>query len=268
MSTHPAITKSAWTFFGLVFLLALPFWLVGPIAERFLPWETPINLPFSALIFVVPLLAASILTYREHGFDGVKALLTRVADYRQIKPWTWYIPIFGLLPATYALAYGLMRATGASLPENPLFPIAMAPVFFVVFFVTATAEEVGWSGYAVDRLQGRWTALGAGLIIGVVWALIHIVPDLQAHHTLTWITWQRLSTILLRILIVWLYNNTGRSVFAAIGFHTMDNVSVFLFPNYGSHYDPFFVWILLALIVATVAYLWGPKTLARYRFAV
>jgi hypothetical protein len=45
-------------------------------------------------------------------------------------------------------------------------------------------------------------------------------------------------------------------------------VSQFSFPNYGSHYDPFVVGLILAFAAATVVFLWGPESLARYgRFA-
>jgi hypothetical protein len=47
----------------------------------------------------------------------------------------------------------------------------------------------------------------------------------------------------------------------------MHNVIAFLFPNYGSHYDPFVAFILMAVAAAIVTLSWGPKTLARYRYA-
>ena len=68
-----------------------------------------------------------------------------------------------------------------------------------------------------------------------------------------------------RVLTVWLYNNTGRSVFAAALFHAMQNVSWQLFPNRGSHYDPRFTGPVLACAAVAVAILWGPRTLTRSR---
>jgi hypothetical protein len=103
------------------------------------------------------------------------------------------------------------------------------------------------------------------LIVGLVWALWHVVPDLQAHHTLTWIAWQRLYTMALRILIVWLFSNTGKSVSAAAVFHATDNTCFILFPNYGSHYDPMFTCLITAFTAAPVVLMWGPQTLARFR---
>ncbi|MGB7923344.1 MAG: hypothetical protein WCF57_08870 [Pyrinomonadaceae bacterium] len=66
-----------------------------------------------------------------------------------------------------------------------------------------------------------------------------------------------------RILIVWLYNNTGRSVFAASLFHAKSNVSQFSFPNFGSHYDPFLACIILTFAAGAVTFLYGPEALAR-----
>jgi hypothetical protein len=54
--------------------------------------------------------------------------------------------------------------------------------------------------------------------------------------------------VALRILIVWLYNNTGKSV-------------------YGSYYDPAVTGAIAVIAAAIVTYLWGSRTLARYRYA-
>ncbi len=65
--------------------------------------------------------------------------------------------------------------------------------------------------------------------------------------------------------MVWLYNNTERSLFAVITFHAMIDVSVFSFPNYGSYYDPGIAFIFIAIASIAVAAMWEPTTLARYR---
>jgi hypothetical protein len=153
---------------------------------------------------------------------------------------------------------------GASNPRT-IHSIADDTDFFLVFFIPAACEEVGWMGYAVDPMQDRWSALKTSLILGSVWAIWHVIPWLEA-NTPVWVAGQCFSTIGLRVLIVWLYNNTGKSVFAAIVFHDMINVSEFLFPNYGSHYDPFISGAIIAVIVIIVTFLWGPKTLAQYRY--
>jgi membrane protease YdiL (CAAX protease family) len=43
-----------------------------------------------------------------------------------------------------------------------LSPAAAALLKFFVFLVGALGEELGWSGYVLDPLQDRWSALRAG----------------------------------------------------------------------------------------------------------
>jgi uncharacterized protein len=52
MSTHLSTQRSPWLFFALVFILALPLWLLGYLTEQGLLKGLGIDLPFSALIFV------------------------------------------------------------------------------------------------------------------------------------------------------------------------------------------------------------------------
>jgi uncharacterized protein len=263
VNTSVPLKRSPLTFFVLVFALSLPFWLLGALVKHV---PLPINLPVSALQFVCPCLSALILVYREEQPGGVKRLLKRVFDVKRIKPKLWYVPIIFLNPLIMVLSYGVMLLLGRPLPEASI-PWSTIPLFFVVFFLPAACEEVGWMGYAAPPLQERWSAFTTSLILGSVWAIWHVIPELQANPP-AWVAGQFCSTIGLRLLIVWLSNNTGKSVFAAILFHDMVNVSEFSFPNYGSYYDPVIAGAITAVIAVIVTFFWGPRTLARYRYAV
>ncbi len=49
----------------------------------------------------------------------------------------------------------------------------------MLFIISAYAEEVGWTGYALEPRAGAgW--LGAAMIFGVAWAAFHVPADLQA----------------------------------------------------------------------------------------
>jgi membrane protease YdiL (CAAX protease family) len=242
-------------FFLLVFALSIPFWLIQPR-------DWPISASVGA-----PLLAALILVYREEGGGrGVRRLLSRVFDQWRIRDRLWYVPIIFLMPLLYLLTYLVMRLIGLPLPYEPYFPFLLVPLLFALFFILGIGEEVGWTGYATDPLQARWSTLTTGIILGLVTALWHFVPLIQMGRTLIWIAWWSLGSISIRILTVWLYNNTGRSLFAAIVFHAMNNLSLALFPNYGSHWDPAVAGVITAIVTVIVAFLWGPSTLARYRY--
>ena len=112
-------------------------------------------------------------------------------------------------------------------------------------------------------MQKRWGALQAALMLGAIWAAWHVIALLQAGRAPTWIAWWTLGTLALRVLTVWIYNNTGRSVFAAALFHAMCNVSWQLFPNAGSAYDPRIVAPIEAAAAIIVALVWGARTLTR-----
>ena len=48
-------------------------------------------------------------------------------------------------------------------------------------------RRAGLVGYATDPVQDWWGALGAGVLLGLVWAVYHYVPLLQAHRSPAWI---------------------------------------------------------------------------------
>ena len=77
------------------------------------------------------------------------------------------------------------------------------------------------------------------------------------------IAWWSLGTVAYRVIITWLYNNTGKSVFVAVLFHAMINVTWQLFPINGSYYDPQVTSLIGAAIAVVVVIGWGPRTLMR-----
>jgi hypothetical protein len=250
--------RSPLIFFLLVYALAIPFWILGAVTGiELLP-----GLPVAALMTVCPVIAALILVHRETGVAEMIALLKRSFDYKQIKAKVWYLPILFLVPAVAVLSYMILRLTGVPVPP-PQISFLAPLILFIVFFVGALGEELGWSGYAIDPMQDRWGALKAGVFLGVVWAAFHFVPLLQIHRSAAWIAWWSLGTVAMRVIMVWLYNNTGKSVFAAALFHAISNLAWQLFPVHGSYFDPRINGLIMAAVAIIVAAIWGPRTLAR-----
>jgi|SRR5271165_4602082 len=251
-------SRSLFGFISLVFVLSIPFYVAGALTKfRLLP-----GLPVSALALVCPMIAASILIYRRQRAAGVMALLRRSFEYRRIKP-KWYLPILFLMPCVTVAGYVVMRSTGLPLPATQRFALLTAPVLFAVLFAAALAEELGWSGYAIEALQARWSALASGIVLGVIWAVWHAIPLIEVDRSLDWMSWWALGSIASRVLMTWLFNNTGKSVFGVALFHTSSNFSWQMFPNQGSHWDPRINALIVTGVAALVAVLWGPRTLAR-----
>ena len=256
---HSPERRSPWLFFLITFALSVPLWIIGPKLGGRLP--VSFNLPVSALQLINPLIAALILTPTARG---KKALLKRAFDAKKIKDKRWYAPILLLNPLIMVLSYAVMRIARIPLPEPRISIIAVA-VFFVVFFFTSIAEELGWMGYAYDPLEDRWGTMKASLILGLAWAALHLIPDTQLDHSAGWIAAHRVGTVANRILIVWLYKNTGGSVLSSVLYHDMLNIGWAFFPNDGSHYNPFVTTGLTLAAVIIVLLGWGTKTMTRQR---
>jgi membrane protease YdiL (CAAX protease family) len=252
--------RSPFRFFLLVFALTLPFWALGAL----MPLELLPKLPISALAVIVPALAAAILEYRRAQWPAVVALLQRSYDFHRIGSVVWFAPILLLMPAIMVASYLIMWGLGWPLPP-PDIQVGRALVLFALFLVSGVLEEIGWSGYAIDPLQERLGALRAAVLLGAVWAAWHVIPLLQAERAPLWIAVWTLGTVALRVLTVWIYNNTGKSVFAAALFHAICNLGWQLFPNAGSHYDARITGPIEALVALAIVMVWGARTLTASR---
>src|ERR1035438_5412850 len=242
-------SSSLLIFILLVFALAVPFWVIGEFVEfQLLP-----GLPFAAFAFVCPGLAALTLVRRDNGPAAARALLARAFDYKRIESKIWYAPMLLLNPSIFVLSYGVLRFLGTSVPAPQLSALSTLALC-ALFFASAAGEELGWSGYAIDPMQKRSGALQASIQLGGIWVLFHIVALIQAHRSMEWIGWWSLWSISSRVILVWLYNNAGKSVFATILFHAMINVCWQAFPIHGSFFDPRVVGIIttfVAIIAST-----------------
>lgn len=247
--------RSPLTFFLLVFALSLPFWFAGSLT----PLQLLPGVPVAALMFVCPGTAAVIFVYLENETAGVVALMKRAFDFKRIRTGIWCAPILFLVPGVTVSQYEWLRWMGVPLP-TPRFPVAATLALCLAFFFAALCEELGWSGYAIDPMQERWGALPASIFLGLVWAIWHIVPLVQAYRPPLWIAWWSLGTVAARVLIVWLYNNMGKSVFAATVFHATINATWQLFPIHGSYFDPRFNGAIMAIAAVVVIAAWGTRT--------
>jgi hypothetical protein len=72
-----------------------------------------------------------------------------------------------------------------------------------------------------------------------------------------WIAWWTLYTVAIRVIMVWLFNQTGGSVFGMILFHMTINVTWLLYPVGNSFFDPRVTGLILAAIAASVVLVWG-----------
>jgi uncharacterized protein len=250
--------RSPLRFFLTVAALSIPFAWFGAVTDL----QLYPGVPVAALAFVCPVSAAALLAYRENGAGAVSALLRRAFDFRRIRAKVWYLPALFVMPCVTVAAYGLLRARHSPLPA-PRFPVPGSLLLFLAFLVAALGEELGWSGYALDPMQERWSAFRASLVLGAIWALWHVIAMVEAGQSPAWLAWGCLDMLGTRVLMVWLYNNAGKSVFAVALYHASANLSVkSLFPG-GSYEAERVIAVILTGVAAVVTILWGPRTLTR-----
>lgn len=259
MSTEPSALagRRPLLFCVLVTVLSLPFWGIGAATGL----QLFSGLPFAAVMFFLPGLVALILTWRADGRAAAGRLLRRAGDWDRVRPRAWLLAAALLAPAVIAAGCVIQRLTGVTLAAAHISPLT-AGGLFLLFLFAGVCEELGWSGYLIEPLQARWGALPASLVVGAVWAGWHLVPLVQAHRAADWIAWWCLSTLAMRVIMVWLYNSAGRSVFAVALFHGMSNLATLLVPAWNNQKITSVLEALVALAVVLIA---GPRTLAGRR---
>lgn len=243
--------------FGLLFVVSVPFYFFSRVS--LLPSKIAV-LPAVTLMAWLPLVIALSFTARESGPRAALSLLGRAFDIGRVKL-PWFAAILFLLPTAMLIAYSLARLVGDVVPA-PL-PIWHAGILqtlglFLFLYAFAVGEEIGWTAYATDPLQARWGTLPASIAIGAVWAAWHVVPWYLLHPSIGWVAAMAVGTLLQRVLIVWLYNNTG-SVFAAAAFHATYNVAYQALWSGSTRFDPLPMALVLLLITGLIIAFWGPS---------
>lgn len=263
--------SSPWAYFVVVFAVSWSFTVPAALSAVNLT-ESPLLMIVYALGGLGPAVAAILLTYLSRDPVVWRDYWRRIVDFKRISL-RWYGVIFLLVPAITAIAAlmdwflggrGIELDLGARFLQQPLLILPLT-LFYLIF--GPLPEEIGWRGYALDRLQARWSALTSSLFLGVAWALWHLPQffvkgtyqqSLGFGSTAFWVF--MFGTTILSILYTWIYNNTGRSTLSAILFHFVVNFTGELFAlSARAEVLSFGLTVLAAvLIVAT----WGAQRLA------
>jgi membrane protease YdiL (CAAX protease family) len=146
-----------------------------------------------------------------------------------------------------------------------VFPLGFLPILLIMFFFMALGEEVGWMGYAYDPMEKRWYAFKASIVLGIIWAIWHIPIFIFGGHSLLWIAGQFLVLVGWRILIVWVYNNTRKSLFGTILFHAVGNVAVTMLPILTVPIGPVISAVLVTIIVVIILKVWDFQTFTKMK---
>ena len=180
-----------------------------------------------------PLIASFLTTWIFLKKKGVKNLLARCF---QIKP------LIYLLAALLSPFILLMLAIFISLVVDKK-PVDLSALFktkefpgfnFFTFFIYnllffGFGEEAGWRGFVLPRLQIKFKALTASVVLTAFWALWHLplffyrpgYTNMEIPGIAGWI----FSLLTGSILLTWLYNSSRASVLICAVFHSTIDIA-------------------------------------------
>jgi uncharacterized protein len=174
----------------------------------------------TSLIFVSMLLGPSVagltMTAIFDGRQGLHRLASQLAHYRVGLRWH----LLALLTMPLLL---LATLWPLSVFVDPAFAPRFQWPLFVIGLVAGGFEEVGWTGFATPRLLARHRLFFAGLSLGLVWALWHVLVDFRQNFNILGMAWLLEFAVFYvaaltayRLLMTWVYANTQSLLLAAL----------------------------------------------------
>lgn len=187
-----------------------------------------------------PSAAGLIMTAVYCGKKGVAILFKRVFHIKFKVIWHAYT--FLLMPCILLGSYCAAQFFFGLEFKSFLLPFILPhiwpiiPILLVFIFLQGPlGEEFGWRGYALNRMLKKRNPFTSSILLGIIWAFWHLPLYLiegTTQYSLVqafgiWIGFAGflVYTILLSILLTFLYLNTDGSIGPAIMFHTTANFS-------------------------------------------
>jgi len=257
-------------FFAIIIALG---WIAVIVGTAVMPIdaEHEMTVAHVLLVFFIasPSVVGILLTMVVDGREGLKELFSRTVRWRVHT--LWYAAAL-LLPVTmFGLSYVIQGLLGG--PRTPINFIGQLAFFIPVALMAPLLEEFGWRGFALPRLQRRYSALVSALIVGLGWALWHAAVNYLGRVA-------QAGTMLIPLLLIatqynfaesvllsWIHNNTRNSMLLVLLCHfsiTFGNIFGLSNATIGDDMRATLVnvaihWLVAIAIIAVA----GPKRLVR-----
>lgn len=252
-----------WSFFILTFALN-----IAVTVTHLYILEIPQTRPIAILQVLTPTISAIILSAILGGWEEVLKLLSGFTRWRV--SWVWYLAAFMMtgFPLLIAIVYVLLGNPIRGMnPDATVW--SLLGLLGFTFLSGPLSEEAGWRGFALPRLQQKFSALTSSLILGVLWAGWHIPFYLEPNYAANGMPLSIFMVVVtaLAILFTWIYNNSGGSLLLTVLAHFFFNFSsTFLVQQFGL-LPPMLLYIggggLMMLLIVWVIFHFGPKHLSR-----
>jgi len=270
-TSAPDWKTSPWPYFILALGWSWLFWI--PVVLTGMDISVTPGIALFTIGIFGPAVSAILLTCLTGNKKERRDYWSRLISFTRIGP-RWYAIIILIAPVYSVLAILSGLVIKGNIPavdtavRYVMHPLTIIPFAIVRMVYGPLPEELGWRGYALDRLQRKWNALVSSLVLGVIWAVWHtpmffMRGSLMSEVLPLWSTefWVVMGPGILAgsVVMTWIYNNTQRSTLAAILFHFMMNFTAEFLRLPGDIKTYQFVWLTIIAIVVTLVY--GPATL-------
>lgn len=274
-------TPSLVWFFVATFGVTWFFWvpgvvLFGPGLSGLTPWSPLLFIVLQTLGAAGPSVVAYWLLRRSGQHTAIKSITQRYTLWRIALP--WYLVAALLVPVIQLAGLfvgGVLTGSEVVDPASPLGEmlgdlgiagvVAMFPLIIVAQLPSSPLlEEFGWRGFALPRLQDRYSALTSSVILGVLWGLWHLPIALAYGDSLLSLL---LQITAVSVLMTWVFNSTGGSMLLAMLCHASLNASIVPFASDAGRWPGTLLMIAVALAVILLR---GPRDLSsqpRFRWS-
>jgi uncharacterized protein len=197
-----------------------------------LPIDLSEGLAFNAVLAIASILGialpALLVTAATSGKAGVRELLSRCLRWRVGVHW-YLIALLGFLAAMLLVASVVpgpapLETLAQKWPHlfTLFLPEVLLPFLFIQLF-----EEAGWTGFMQHTLQERRGPLLASILVAPAFVVQHlpiILMDASVGLGSVIIVGALVVVaVFFRIVVMWLYNGSGRSVLVVALFHSAYN---------------------------------------------
>lgn len=178
-----------------------------------------------------PSVAAVLVTAVVDGRRGLADLWSRVVRWRVGRGW-WLLVAATALVAAVGAAVPALRGDDAAGLEglarySGIGDVGWLGVVAIAFLVNGLGEEVGWRGFAVERLLTPHGLRATALLVALMWAPWHL-PTFWTN--VSWRGWGPLELVgwlvglvAGSVLLTWLYREARHSVLLVAAWHTAFN---------------------------------------------
>ena len=189
--------------------------------------------PLNILAVWAPAISAILLSRLVEGKSGPQMLLQSLRHWHVNNRWYLFAILY---PATiWLLARAIDHLFGRPFEFMPpilsYFPVdqsCMVVVALVFAFPNALGEEIGWRGFALPRLQAKYNALTASVLLGLFWAVWHIPMWIANDRTGFDLLRSMLTIIAYTIIFTWVYNSTSGSLLLSWLFHASITITQYI----------------------------------------